>query len=320
MKERNVEIDIMKGIAILCVMLGHTTWIPGWLGTFIYSFHMPLFFIVSGYFAKTYSKYQGSGWEYVIKNLRQLVVPYFIIGGLSCIYPLIQAIYYSDYSLVTHKAIALVLALDRTWADTLFDADVAPIWFLLALFWGRMIFYWLSRWDKWLIPVSLVLSIAMILLHPHVVTPLCIGRGFEGLCFITIGWVYRKYSFPLWIKIISVIGWVCSMWLGSMDMYFYRYSCMPIDIIGACGGTLVIYYVSKGIAKTFLKSFFAWCGRNSLVILGAHTIESSTTVVHKIINMLPVKLPLCLYYGIRHGVTLVGAWIYENVTSYCKKK
>ena len=31
MKERNVEIDIMKGIAILCVMLGHTTWIPAYL-------------------------------------------------------------------------------------------------------------------------------------------------------------------------------------------------------------------------------------------------------------------------------------------------
>lgn len=26
--QRNVEIDIMKGIAILCVMLGHSSWIP----------------------------------------------------------------------------------------------------------------------------------------------------------------------------------------------------------------------------------------------------------------------------------------------------
>lgn len=318
MKERNIEIDIMKGIAILCVMLGHTTWIPGWLGTFIYSFHMPLFFFVSGYFAKTYSEYQGSGWEYVIKNLRQLVVPYMIIAGLSCIYPLIQAIYYSDYSLVTHKAIALVLALDRTWTDTLFDADVAPIWFLLALFWGRLIFYFISRWEKWIIPVCMILSIAMILLHPYVVTPLCVGRGLEGLFFIAIGWAYRKYSFPIWLKIISIIAWVCSMCLGSMDMYFYRYSFMPIDIIGACGGTLVIYYVSKGIAKTFFKPFFAWCGRNSLIILGAHTIESSMTVIHMLTKILPIQLPLSIYYGIRHVMALCGAWVYERTKSYYK--
>lgn len=312
MKERNIEIDIMKGIAILCVMLGHTTWIPGWLGTFIYSFHMPLFFIISGYFAKTYNEYQGSGWDYMLKNVRQLVVPYIVIAGLSCIYPLIQSIYYSDYSLVTHRAIALLLALDKTWPGSLFDADVAPIWFLLALFWGRMIFYWLSRWEKWIIPVCLILSIVMISLHPYVVTPFCIGRGLEGLFFITIGWAYRKYSFPLWLKIVGWGCWLCSMWLGSLDMYFYRYSCIPINIVGACGGTLVLYYVSKGIMKTFLKSFFAWCGRNTLIILGAHTIEASTTVVHIIINMLPVKLSLCLYYGLRHGITLVGARGYEK--------
>lgn len=53
MKHRNNIIDVMKGLAILCVMIGHTYWCPRWLYIFIFSFHIPLFFIISGYFAKT---------------------------------------------------------------------------------------------------------------------------------------------------------------------------------------------------------------------------------------------------------------------------
>lgn len=48
--ERNDTIDIMKGIGILLVMLGH--FVDGFAHTFIYSFHMPLFFVLAGYFAK----------------------------------------------------------------------------------------------------------------------------------------------------------------------------------------------------------------------------------------------------------------------------
>lgn len=313
MKERNVEIDIMKGIAILCVMLGHTTWIPGYLGAFIYSFHMPLFFIVSGYFAKTYNEDQRCGWDFMKKNMRQLLVPYIIIAGLSCVYPLMQAIHYDDMSLVTHKAVSLFFAMDKTWSGTLFDGEVAPVWFLLALFWGRLIFYELSRWEKWVIPICAIMTVGMILLHPYIATPFCIGRGLEGLFFIAIGWAYRKYHFPLWLNIVAVICWFGSMYLGSMDMYSYRYSFMPINIVGACGGTLVLYYASKVIAKSFLALFFSWCGRNSLVILGAHTIETSTTIIHVLTQKLSFQLPICIYYGIRHGITLIGAWCYVRI-------
>ena len=48
-------IDLAKGIAILCVIIGHTfsAYDQGnILVQFIYSFHMPLFFILSGWFVK----------------------------------------------------------------------------------------------------------------------------------------------------------------------------------------------------------------------------------------------------------------------------
>lgn len=48
MKERNVTIDIMKGIGIILMVVGHSGY-PSFLRNFIYTFHMPLFFMISGY-------------------------------------------------------------------------------------------------------------------------------------------------------------------------------------------------------------------------------------------------------------------------------
>lgn len=46
---RDVSIDIMRGIGILSMLVGHCV-IPNLLHKFIYMWHMPLFFIASGYF------------------------------------------------------------------------------------------------------------------------------------------------------------------------------------------------------------------------------------------------------------------------------
>ena len=48
---RDVRFDIMRGIGILLMMLGHIP-IEGVAYKVIYSFHMPMFFILAGYFTK----------------------------------------------------------------------------------------------------------------------------------------------------------------------------------------------------------------------------------------------------------------------------
>ena len=49
MKNRISYFDIAKGIGIILVMFAHVT-LPITLEKFIYSFHVPLFFFLSGYF------------------------------------------------------------------------------------------------------------------------------------------------------------------------------------------------------------------------------------------------------------------------------
>lgn len=47
-KKRDAEFDIAKGILILCVVIGHGG--SDSIADFMYRFHMPLFFILSGFF------------------------------------------------------------------------------------------------------------------------------------------------------------------------------------------------------------------------------------------------------------------------------
>ena len=74
-KEKRIEwVDIAKGIAILLVIIGHTVKFGSLSRNIIFSFHMPLFFILSGYTfrpatnAKTFFKH-------LRKNFLHLILP-----------------------------------------------------------------------------------------------------------------------------------------------------------------------------------------------------------------------------------------------------
>lgn len=86
-KQRNIYWDIVKGLAICLVLLGHSIQsgltgglcFSNWLYRFLYSFHMPLFMIVSGYFFyNSLQKY--STWEIVKKKYSTLIIPIISFG------------------------------------------------------------------------------------------------------------------------------------------------------------------------------------------------------------------------------------------------
>lgn len=61
MRKRIEYIDLAKAIAILLMVLGHCASLNDipLIRSVIYSFHMPLFFIISGYFFKTLALKEG---------------------------------------------------------------------------------------------------------------------------------------------------------------------------------------------------------------------------------------------------------------------
>lgn len=115
MKGRDETIDVLKGIAILLVVLGHIAAAPK-LTSVIYSFHMPLFIFISGYLAQhslLFGKKNAKeiSWKrYLYSKTKQLLLPFVawpcIIAGLlnipinfnlwylSCLFCLLEISYF----------------------------------------------------------------------------------------------------------------------------------------------------------------------------------------------------------------------------------
>lgn len=81
--ERNYQLDAVKGLAIILVVVGHITAFsnPGnlknnLLYNLIYSFHMPLFFFISGYLVV--GRFGPTAYSWIKKKFTQLVIPYLI--------------------------------------------------------------------------------------------------------------------------------------------------------------------------------------------------------------------------------------------------
>ena len=77
MKTREPVFDVMKGIGIILMLVGH---VPStdWLYHFIYSFHMPLFFLIAGAFANL----EESVKDTVVKGAKRLLLPVLVTMAL----------------------------------------------------------------------------------------------------------------------------------------------------------------------------------------------------------------------------------------------
>ena len=79
MENRVGWIDAVRGAGIICVILGHMQ-IPEVADKIIFSFHMPLFFFLSGYLYKN-----NLDVNWVVKKIDGLIVPYVLYGTITLV-------------------------------------------------------------------------------------------------------------------------------------------------------------------------------------------------------------------------------------------
>lgn len=78
-KQRDKSIDISKGIGIISVVYGHLVCL---IEREIFLFHMPLFFLLSGYFFSAKDTIR----DFLIKKIKSLLLPFLLFYILSFIY------------------------------------------------------------------------------------------------------------------------------------------------------------------------------------------------------------------------------------------
>src|SRR5699024_379830 len=132
MNKRLKEIDIVRGLTIFLVVLGHSGFnsSSGILLDMLRDFRMPLFFIVSVYLFST-TKNLNDVNKLINDKFRLLIIPYISFAVVDSI------IWY--FSLIHNdKSINLFEPLIRIWEGKAIKNP--PIWFLLVLFFSFIIF------------------------------------------------------------------------------------------------------------------------------------------------------------------------------------
>ena len=167
---KNPVISMVKGIAIILVVIGHTLPYDNWFRNYIYMFHVPLFFFVSGYCFK--EKYLCDWMTFVGHRLRGLWwpfvkygVPMVLLHNVLCslhIYgPLCDVAPYTFPQM--GKAVLKQFAMSG--AEPLLGA----YWFLNTLFGASLLFYVCRKWigRKWSLAVLTAGSAVSLILMPQ---------------------------------------------------------------------------------------------------------------------------------------------------------
>ena len=142
-------INILKGLAIFCVVYGHITPRNSLLTRCIYSFHMPIFFMISG-FLFNFEEYQHCIGKFFKHKTVRLLVPYFVSIFLLFLYWLIfqcpkpfintpaDTVFGNLFDYAIHALYGngkYDLSHTVSWAG-----HVGALWFLVALFCANVVF------------------------------------------------------------------------------------------------------------------------------------------------------------------------------------
>ncbi|MGI4848507.1 MAG: acyltransferase family protein [Janthinobacterium lividum] len=77
--QRNKVVDNARGLGILLILLGHASGLPGAVSLWIFSFHVPLFFVLAGYSVKQ-TVLQQPLTVFLRRQGRLLLLPYLFSG------------------------------------------------------------------------------------------------------------------------------------------------------------------------------------------------------------------------------------------------
>lgn len=295
-KQRNEAIDILKGIGIILVLTAHS--LEGFVSQFAYTFHMPLFFIVTGLFISEYVMAEEVSftmwWRHRIwKDFIRLIYP--------ALFTMAVILMVSSLSLIL-KDSYLQDPIKLIWNDVPSGKMnhinmLGNLWFLFALFFAKQYFFVFDHFflKKILSIVCLVIGIVAVVIGQSIDIPFEVLGGASVLPFVWVGYYLKKNGgldtgIPRWSYLTIPFWMTFIFWgkgrIGAMPPVYY----LPY-IVSACGGTLFFYHVSMFISKKtkYLRQILAFLGVYSLILICAPSIETYCFPMQEIMPQLPFR-------------------------------
>ena len=274
-KQRVEWIDLAKGIGIICVVFGHTVipYIPAYI---IYPFHVPLFFMLSGFCFR--KKENESFGDFVLKKIKSLLVPYAFFSLIWIIY---ESIVYTinngfSFSFLINETVLYVK-----------QDHLHAIWFITCIFLVELLAYFIVFVckDK---NYLLILSASLFVLLTYFYKTFIDVRLFwnaeivlPAMPFFLFGYVVKRQKglfekltnwklIPIYLVSYVIIGFLNIKFTGqSVDMWANSYGNILLFNLAAFLGSFFVISTSIVIRRI---SVINYIGRNSLIIFSLHQI------------------------------------------------
>lgn len=273
--KRDLSIDISKGIGILLIILGHLPNIPPELKKIIYSFHVPMFFIISGYLYNK-AKYQNFTLkEFAVFKFKRLMIPYFFIG-FSCflLFGIIMpAVVHGIDSQFYSDAINYFFGLIYSYGSPKYMAWSSPLWFMTCTFVTEIIFYLINKYSD-----HIYISIFGTVLIGYFYNlflgfrlPWNIDIAFIAVGFMYVGQLIRNSNllnklFNLKYSMVLLLLFILSIYFNvKIDLNMRNYGIIILTFCSSISGSLLVINLSKLIKNNSLLIYF---GSNSLYMMG----------------------------------------------------
>lgn len=281
-------IDIAKGIAIILVVVGHTLTVTSPVRAVIFSFHMPLFFVLAGY------TFRPKPWgELLSSSFRRLLVPYLLLFALWSGPTIVNTPRELLAQVLRERLLALLFA-SGTDVPGLGVGAIGISWFLVALFASRVVLNLVVRLTSELphpLAVQGVICLALagagVLVGSELGTylPLSLDVAMVATLFMWFGMVFRqripidRLARPLALVALAAV-WVLAVGGSSLELAARRYDPPVVSFVGACAGTLLFCGVSRLLervpehgplrpASTYLR----FMGRGSMLVFCIHAMD-----------------------------------------------
>ena len=316
-RERIKWIDIAKGIGILLVIAGHT--LNNFPRGFIFSFHMPLFFLLS---AAAFTPSQNKD-EFVSKagkSFRRLVVPAIVITVACFVLNFIlnyKSLVLKDYIIGCIGSLIFSSGVPVNFLGFNFQRIGIP-WFLIVLFSGRTLFDYLhlKLKGKKLVIVICLCAIAGVVIGQIQWLPFSFDITLAILPFLYAGYFTKRvdmHKTPIFYGILAMIFWLLSLNWCFLFGYTYLelttrvYVIFPVCYITAICGSLFVSYIGVVTERFMVMRPLIYLGKNSMYLLWVHCFDEYFISLWNYPGNLYISMVIRIVLDIAIFAALMGA-------------
>lgn len=304
-------IDTFKGIGILLVVIGHI-WEPS--RTYIYAFHMPLFFFISGYLYKPVPNIKS----YFFKKSLQLLVPYLsfllVIGLLFSIASMSDPANLQEFC----KSFVKIL-LKGIYGGRILMGWLGVFWFITCLWLTQQFYNWIYlRLNQYKVRLFLFIvtcySLAQLnsIYLSDILYPWSINVVLMAIAFYYAGHSFAHCEINRSLKLCLAV--ICTLtsflilanyYTIEINMKYVDYGTPILNILLPMSCLILLQELAELISYSrnlkLLQEFFTELGRASLIIMFVHQ---------------PVQLGLLEQGGVNNSLIRIIASLFVSILIY----